>query len=234
MGSTHPSYWSADASSARAARFGRFLLAWRSRAGWTQYELPRWAKAAGFIGPSIGSMSQLENGITKTPTMALFSSLAEANRRLVAGDFSGVKDRKLLDRLQKGVPVLDAAGRPWGFDEFVKGFHLPDQVDGEIWESSSGRNAVAPELTSAELERVNSTLRDGFRPLMAEVKPLSRALAMAARSAPPAERVAFEEALTGQGYSVERLQGLWDPDAGEWAPLVWWSAVLRTGRSETP
>lgn len=227
MGSTLPSYWSADAASARAARFGRFLLAWRSRAGWTQYELPKWAKAAGFIGPAVGSVSQLENGAIKTPSMGLFASLAEVNRRLVDGDFSGVKDRRLLERLQKGVPVLDAAGRPWGFDEFVKAFHLPDQVSGEIWDSSGGRNAMAPELNAAELERVNSTLSGGFRQLVQDVKPLSRALTMAAKAAPPAEREAFEEALTGLGYSVERLAGLWDPAAGEWAPLVWWSAMHR-------
>lgn len=225
---SNPSYWSSDAEATRAARFGRFLVIWRKRCDWSQYEIPSWAQEAGFVGPAVGSVSQLERGQVKTPKMGLFASLAEINRRLVEQDWSGVTDRRLLERIQGGVPVLDADGCPWGFHEFVSAFHLPHQVTGEIWDASGGR--PAPTLTREELKRVNSTLAEGFRELSREVRPLSKALQLAGRAAPPSEREAYEDALGGLGYDHTTLQQLWDGDAGQWAPLVWWE-TLQQGRS---
>lgn len=225
---SNPLYWSADATAARAGRFGRFLVLWRKRCGgWSQYEIPKWSEAAGFIGPAIGTVSQLERGKVSTPTMGLFAGLAEVNRRLVAQDFSGVTDRKLLDRLEKGVPVLDDQGQPWGFHEFVSAFHLPHQVSGELWEASGGSGKPAPELNRAELERVNGILSSGFRELVREVRPLSKALQLASKAAPPTEREAYEDALGGLGYDRKTLEPLWDSDAGQWAPLVWWETLQR-------
>lgn len=223
-----PSYWSSEACAARAARFGRFLVIWRHRNGWSQYELPKWSDSAGFIGPAIGTVSQLERGRVTTPTMSLFAGLAEANRRLAEQDFSGVTSRKLLDRLKAGVAVVDRAGEPWAFHEFVSAFHLPDQVNGELWEASAVNHKAKPELTAEELERVNSTLHQGFLALANELRPRSRALNLAGKPAPPGEaREQFEDALTGIGYSAETLLPLWDAAAGEWAPLVWWSQLRR-------
>jgi transcriptional regulator with XRE-family HTH domain len=230
---SNSSYWSAEASASRAARFGRFLLTWRKRSGWSQYEIPKWAEAAGFIGPAIGTVSQLERGKVSTPTMGLFAGLAEVNRRLVAKDYSSITDRKLLDRIQRGLPVLDADGKPWGFDQFVWAFHLPHQVTGEVWEASGGSGKPAPELTRAELVRVNDALAHGFRELLKEVRPMSKALQLAGKAAPPTEREAYEDALGGIGYDRTTLQQLWDEDAGEWAPLVWWQA-LQGGRRSKP
>lgn len=226
MEPSNPAYWSTEASAARAERFGLFLVAWRKRCGWTQYEIPQWATAAGFVGPAIGTVSQIERGKIATPTMGLFAGLAEVNARLVAQDFSGISSRKLLDRVKKGVPVTDAAGDPWGFHEFVSAFHLPHQVSGEIWEAAAARHP-APKLTADELERVNATLAAGFRELLQTTKPLSRALKLATMVAPPPERDAYEEALGGIGYSHEALQRLWDGQAGQWAPLVWWEKLLK-------
>lgn len=226
MSPSNPAYWSAEACAARAERFGQFLVTWRKRCGWTQYEIPQWATAAGFVGPAIGTVSQIERGKIATPTMALFAGLAEVNARLVTQDFTGVSSRKLLDRLRKGVAVNDAAGRPWGFHEFVSSFHQPDQVSGEIWEAAGVRYA-RPVLTDEELERVNTTLASGFRELLQTTKPLSRALKLATMVAPPSEREAYEEALGGIGYSQEALQRLWDGHAGQWAPLLWWEALQK-------
>ena len=215
-----PAYWSAEACAARAERFGRFLVLWRKRCGWSQYEIPRWAKQAGFVGPATGTVSQLERGRVATPTMELFASLAEVNRRLVGEDFTGVSERRTLDRIRQGVPVLDEEGHPWGFHEFVSAFHLPHQVNGLLWEAS-GTSTPAPELTDELLEDVNQALAIGLRHLAREVRPLSKALQLAGRSAPPAEREAFEDALGGMGYDRATLQRLWDAEAGQWAPLVW-------------
>lgn len=226
--SSSPSYWSGEACTARAERFGRFLVAWRKRCRWSQYEIPRWSDAGDFVGPAIGTVSQLERGRIATPTMALFAGLAEVNRRLVERDFTGISTRKLLDRLEHGVPVLDADGQPWGFDQFVRAFHLPDQVSGEIWDAT-GTQRPAPVITVAELARVNTTLADGFREWSAANKPLSRALRTAGMAAPPSEREAYEDALGGLGYDPKTLGRLWDAEAGDWAPLVWWRSLLEHG-----
>lgn len=209
------------------------MVIWRHRNGWSQYEIPKWADAAGFVGPAIGTVSQLERGRVTTPTMSLFAGLAEANRRLAAGDFSGVTSRKLMDRLKGGIPVVDRTGHPWAFHEFVSAFHLPDQVNGELWEASAANHKVKPELTAEELERVNSTLHTGFAALVEEVRPRSRALHLAGKVAPAGDRRdEFEDALSGMGYTAETLLPLWDAAAGEWAPLVWWGQLRRAGSEE--
>ena len=228
---SNPDYWSSEAVTARAARFGRFLVLWRKRCRWSQYEIPKWSEACGFVGPAIGTVSQIERGRVQTPTMGLFAGLAEVNKRLVELDFSGVTDRKLLGRLQRGVPVLDGEDQPWGFFEFVSAFHLPHQVDGELWEAS-GIETPAPALTTAELNRVNEVLATGFRELLSEVRPLSRALQLASRAAPATERAAYEDALGGLGYERKTLEELWDSEAGEWAPLVWWARLMQERRPQ--
>lgn len=229
----NPSYWSSEACAARAARFGRFMVVWRKRCSWSQYDLPKWGKAAGFIAPAIGTMSQLERGQVATPTMALFAALEEANRRLMVKDYSEVVDARLRDRLKQGVPVLDRTGEPWAFHEFVSAFHLPDQVNGEIWEASATGDDPGPELTVGELDRVNQALVEGFRSLVREVKPSSKALRMASMVAPPAERPAYEDALIGLGYDADTLQRLWNSEAGEWAPLVWWATLQHQQNAES-
>jgi hypothetical protein len=96
-----------------------------------------------------------------------------------------------------------------------------------------GSGRQAPEITRDELARVNSTLADGFRNLLRDVRPFSRAMQLAAKVAPPAEREAYEDALGGIGYERATLMPLWDSEAGEWAPLVWWSR-LQVERGEHP
>lgn len=221
-----PSYWSSEAATARAERFGRFLLVWRLRCGWTQYELPAWGRACGFVCPAIGTMSQLERGTVKTPQMALFAGLAEANSRLAAEDFTGITDGRLKERIKAGVAITNAAGAAWGFDDFAHAFHLPHLVNGELWEASSNRNLPAPELTDAELERVNDQLRNGLALLRQQVG--AKALKLAVAAAPPDQRDNYGDALFF-GYDRETLELLWDPAGGEWSPLQWLSK-LNEGR----
>lgn len=230
MAVTSPSYWSIENCQDRARRFGQMLIAWRKRCGYAQADIPRWADVCGFVGPAIGTVSQLERGRVTTPTMALFAGLAEVNRRMAEQDWSGLTSRRMLDRISGGVPILSASGQPWGFHEFVNAFHLPHLVDGELWESLADADAPPPELTDAELERVNHALHLGFRELVREGISLSAALQLAGRAAPPSEREAYERALGGFGYERSELQRLWDGQAGEWSPLVWWQALLDSRR----
>lgn len=221
-----PSYWSVENCQARAVRFGKLLIAWRNRCSYAQADVPRWADQCGFVGPAIGTVSQLERGRVTTPTMGLFAGLAEVNRRLAVQDWSGITSNKMLDRISRGVPILDATGRPWEFHDFVNAFHLPHLVSGELWDTVSSAAAAPPELSDGELERVNSTLQDGYRLLVRKGMAPSAVLNSASRLAPPGERPAYERALTVIGYEREELQRLWDGEAREWAPLVWWQQWL--------
>lgn len=232
MAST-PGYWSSENCQARARRFGRLLILWRQRCGWSQYEIPRWSDACGFIGPAIGTVSQLERGKVTTPTMGLFAGLAEVNRRLAAQDFNGVTSRKLLDRLQGGVPIIDADGNPWEFHQFVSAFHLPHEVSGELWDATSASSKPTPKLTDLELERVNTALVAGFREFAKSEGLRSKALGIAGKAAPPAERMAYEDALLF-GYDAEQLAKLWDADAGEWAPLLWLASMQQENSAAIP
>ncbi len=227
MVATSPSYWSIENCQDRARRFGQLLIAWRKRCGYAQADIPKWADICGFVGPAIGTVSQLERGRVTTPTMGLFAGLAEVNRRLAEQDWSGLTKRQMIDRISAGVPILSASGRPWGFHEFVNAFHLPHLVDGELWESITAA-APAPVLTDEELDRVNRTLQQGYRALVRGGQSPSAALQMASRLAPPGERPAYERALGVFGYEREELQPLWDGQAGEWAPLVWWQQLMET------
>lgn len=215
------SYWTDDLRAERAARFGRFLVAWRKRCRWSQHVLPRWGEAANFYTPASGGVSALENGKTKDPEMKLFAGLAEANRRLLEQDLSGVKDQALRDKIRNGVPALDRDGKPWQFQQFLDAMHFPHLVSGEIWDASSGASVSMPELTDEELARVNDTLHEGLLNLAREVRPITKAIDLVARMAPPDQRDAFRDAITGTGYDGESLRTLWDEDQGEWAPLVW-------------
>lgn len=225
MVTTTPSYWSTQNCQARAAQFGKLLIAWRNRCGYAQADIPKWADICGFVGPAIGTVSQLERGRVTTPTMGLFAGLAEVNRRLVEQDWSGLTSRRLLDRISGGVPITDATGRPWEFHDFCNAFHLPHLVSGELWDAINSAKAAPPELTDEELERVNTTLHQGYRSMVRRGVPPSTALHMASRFAPPGERPAYERALGVFGYEAEELQSLWDAEHGEWAPLIWWQQL---------
>ena len=214
-------YWDDARQAERSARFGRFMTVWRKRCGWSQYVLPRWGEDSGFHTPSTGAISGIENGKAKNPEMKLFAGLAEVNRRLVEQDLSGISSRDLKDRIAKGVPVLDRDGKPWQCQQFVEAFHFPHLASGEIWDASGSSSTAAPELTDAELARVNDTIHEALLRLAREVRPLTTALNLATKLAPADQQDGYRDALSGVGYTREALQQLWDQEAGEWAPLVW-------------
>ncbi|MFZ0409467.1 MAG: hypothetical protein WAM11_15370 [Cyanobium sp.] len=66
--------------------FGRMLLNWRRRNGWTQYTACTWAKAIGepSMVISYGNLSVIEQGKAGELRQKSFWQLGELNRRIAA------------------------------------------------------------------------------------------------------------------------------------------------------
>lgn len=115
-------------------RFGRTLTAWANRNGWIHSTLHEWGEQAGFPAVRDSSFNRLQNAKTEQPTPLTFIQLAMANARVAEGDYSGVTDRALKDRLKGSEAICDADGRPWGamefFGHFVGELAAPESLQG--------------------------------------------------------------------------------------------------------
>lgn len=118
-------------SLAARQRFGRTLTAWMNRNGWIHSTLHDWGEQAGFPAVRDSSFNRLQNAKTEQPSPLTFIQLAIANARLADGDYSGVTDRTLRDRLKGSQPITDADGRPWGAMEFFG--HFVGELDAPDW-----------------------------------------------------------------------------------------------------
>lgn len=128
-------------SLAARQRFGRTLTAWANRNGWIHSTLHEWGEQAGFPAVRDSSFNRLQNAKTEQPAPLTFIQLALANARVAGGDYSGVTDRGLKDRLKGSEPICDGTGRPWGAMEFFG--HFVGELDPPDW-------ATAPEPLTAE------------------------------------------------------------------------------------
>lgn len=107
--------WNLDA---HAVQFGHDLRRWRRRCGWAQDTSMAWGRAARTPHVFSSTWSHLERGLMSTPGPKVFLSLADQNRRIAAGDFSGVTDGALLDRLSGATAVTHEDGGPWDAADF--------------------------------------------------------------------------------------------------------------------
>ena len=103
-------------------RFGRTLTAWLNRNGWIHSTMHDWGHEAGFPALKDSTCNRLQNGKIEQPTPLTFIQLAIANDRVAKGDYSGVVDRKLKDRLKGSEPIISPEGKPWGAMEFMGHF----------------------------------------------------------------------------------------------------------------
>lgn len=113
------------------ARFGRTLTAWCNRNGWVHSTLQDWGHEAGFPAVRDSSFNKLQNGKTEQPSPLTFIQLELANERVARGDYNGVADRRLKDRLLGSEPITDDQGRPWRAAEFFA--HFVGQLDAPDW-----------------------------------------------------------------------------------------------------
>jgi hypothetical protein len=155
-------------SLAARQRFGRTLNAWVIRNGWTHSTLHEWGEQAGFPAVRDSSFNRLQNSKTEQPSPLTFIQLAMANARVAAGDYKGVSDRQLKDRLKDSEAICDATGKPWGAMEFFGHF---------VGELEAPASLQLPEpLTAKEAEAMSSKHQERFEAI-AEAKGLKPAQA---------------------------------------------------------
>jgi hypothetical protein len=148
--------------------FGRTLNAWVIRNGWTHSTLHEWGEQAGFPAVRDSSFNRLQNSKTEQPSPLTFIQLAMANARVAAGDYKGVSDRQLKDRLKDSEAICDATGKPWGAMEFFGHF---------VGELEAPASLQLPEpLTAKEAEAISSKHQERFEAI-AEAKGLKPAQA---------------------------------------------------------
>jgi transcriptional regulator with XRE-family HTH domain len=210
--------------SARA--FGAMLRRWRERNGWTQYTAARWADESGHPGISHSGLSELENGLTRHPRLAVFLALAEQNMRVAAGDYSGVRTRALRDQLHDSQAITHPDGTPWGPTEFWE-CHAGLRQAPE-WLASAPVNP-APLLSADQAAELCSSWADRARVLVREAGGGPADLMKIAGAAPVRHRQQWGLVALGlASYSPNELRELWNPNASEWQPSQWLEAWGRS------
>lgn len=190
-------------------RFGRTLTAWLNRNGWIHSTLHEWGEQAGFPAVRDSSFNKLQNAKTEQPQPLTFIQLALANARVADGDYSGVSDRRLKDRLVDSQAICDKHGTPWRATEFFS--HFIGELDAPDW-------LQQPEpLSQQEAKALSQQHRERF------------AAITAARQLSPA--VAWKDLEQHcQGLSTAQRDLLRNVLSGwhEWTPSEW-EAICANG-----
>ena len=149
-------------------RFGRTLTAWCNRNGWIHSTLHEWGEQAGFPAVRDSSFNKLQNAKTDQPQPLTFIQLAMANARVADGDYSGVSDRRLKDRLKDSEAICDEQGKPWRATEFFS--HFIGELEAPEWLQPAKR------LSAEEAQTLSIGHQEKFAAI-AEAKGLSPAVA---------------------------------------------------------
>jgi hypothetical protein len=187
------------------AAFGRMLLNWRRRNGWTQYTACTWAEEAGFDTISYGNLSVIEQGKAGELRQKAFWQLAELNRRIDSKEWGTVKSPAIKEKLEDAIPLGDDSCPVW--------------TPLELWACYCGlrdvpdtfRTTPAPTVGQRKATALCSKWRSQMRRVVDEcgLEP-SDALNSLAAGANEAHRKRFYAVLTGFGdYKPEELAPLW-------------------------
>jgi len=114
-----------------AEGFGKALLRWRSRAGWSQETASQWGQQSSFRSITGGNWSRLENGIVRTPGLETFLVLELINHRAHIKNHQGITDSALYERVMALEPLLRDDGRPWDAIDFILLFM--GRIDAPSW-----------------------------------------------------------------------------------------------------
>jgi hypothetical protein len=187
--------------------FGRMLLNWRRRNGWSQYTAFTWAEAIGEpkLVISYGNLSVIEQGKAGELRQRAFWQLWELNRRIASRDWGRFGDGELRQKLESAIPLGDADCPVWGPLEF--------------WACYGGLRPVpaafavtpAPVVSPRQATLLSNRWRQQLRSVI-EAHQLDPATALAAlmQLAGEEHRKGFYAVLTGfRAYSPQELSVLW-------------------------
>ncbi len=189
------------------AAFGRMLLNWRRRNGWTQYTACSWAEEVGFETISYGNLSVIEQGKAGELRQKAFWQLGELNRRIAGGEkeWGPLKDQAIKEKLEGSVPIGDNDCPVWTPLEFWACYcglrEVPDAF----------RTTPAPTIGQRKATELSAKLRNQLRRVVdeCELDPSDAITALAAEASEE-HRKRFYAVLTGFGdYKPEELAPLW-------------------------
>jgi len=209
--------------------FGRMLLNWRRRNGWTQYTACSWAEQAGFETISYGNLSVIEQGKAGELRQKAFWQLWELNRRIAAEDWGPIKDQELKDKLKGAVPLGDGDCEVWGPVEFWSCYGGLRDVP------EAFRTTPAPTIGQRKATELSSKWRQHLRRVVEEhdLDP-SDAMEGLAAEVEEVHRKRFYAVLTGFGdYRPEELSALW-LEGDNYRPRQWleqWEQTVRRRRN---
>ena len=198
--------------------FGRMLLNWRRRNGWTQYTACTWAKAIGepSMVISYGNLSVIEQGKAGELRQKSFWQLGELNRRIAAKEWGRFGDAALREKLEAAIPLEDEGCPVWGPLEFWACYCGVRPVPQPF------RAAPAPVISERQAVMLSGRWR---RQLCSQIEAhdLDPATALDALMALAAEkhRRAFYAVLTGfRSYNPAELSALW-LEGDRYRPELW-------------
>jgi len=187
--------------------FGRMLLNWRRRNGWSQYTAFTWAEAIGEpkLVISYGNLSVIEQGKAGELRQRAFWQLWELNRRIADRDWGRFGDGELRQKLVAAIPLGDAECPVWGPLEF--------------WACYGGLRPVpeafavspAPVIGPRQAALLSNRWRQQLRSLIEEhqLDPAT-ALAELMQLVGEEHRQGFYAVLTGfRAYTPHELSTLW-------------------------
>jgi len=196
--------------------FGKMLLNWRRRNGWTQYTACEWGAEANFEVISYGNLSVIEQGKAGELRQKAFFQLEELNRRIDSNErLKGVKSQRIRDQLENVEPLCGDDGKRW------------DAVD--FWSCYIGyqpvprayQTAPAPTLTAKRAEEFCQKWRQHVRRVVKERgADVTDALEQLAGTVPQQHRKRFREVLALDDYSSSELAQLWI-EGEEFLPDGW-------------
>jgi hypothetical protein len=207
------------------AAFGRMLLNWRRRNGWTQYTACSWAEEVGFETISYGNLSVIEQGKAGELRQKAFWQLGELNRRIAELDWGKVLDQAIKEKLEGSVPIGDKDCQVWTPLEFWACYcglrEVPDAF----------RTTPAPTIGQRKATELSAKWRYQLRQVVDEFElDPSDAITALAAEASEEHRKRFYAVLTGFGdYKPEELAPLWI-EGDLYQPKRWldkWEAAKR-------
>jgi len=193
--------------------FGKMLLVWRKRNGWTQYTGAKWGEEAGFSAISYGNLSVIENGKAGELRQKAFFQLAEMNKRIAEKEWGDVKCQEVKAKLRGAEPIGDDGCPVWGMTEFLNCYIGQRAVPGKFKED------VAPKLNQRHTAEIVNTWRREMRILMKEHQ-LSYQDSMGRIISEMGEKgEKFVSVISGfDTYTPSELQELWDHKEQEYWP----------------